>query len=151
MLTAGRAGRRPGGPLTPLLLLPSTPSRRIPLTGSPTESALRSCTTPEPGACNVALRVVRDPRSRTVHALGMHTLRPTRLAITSSPPLLEVFARYILPPPVPPTNRSRPIAPCPSNTTRVRNLFSKKSEHAGRPFKAARRRPILKVLLYARE
>ena len=35
--------------------------------------------------------------------------------------------------------------------TRVRNLFSKKSEHAGRLSKAARRRPILKVLLYARE
>ena len=37
-------------------------------------------------------------------------------------------------------------------TTRMRNLFSKKSERAGRlSSKAARRRAILKVLLYARE
>ena len=40
----------------------------------------------------MALRVVRDPR--TVRVPDTHTLRPTRLAITPSPPLLEVFARY---------------------------------------------------------
>jgi hypothetical protein len=59
-------------------------TRRIPA------PALRSYTTPEPGACDVALRVVRGPR--TVRALNTYTLKPTRLAITPSSPLLEVFA-----------------------------------------------------------
>ena len=61
-------------------------------TGRIPAPALRSYTTPEPEACDVALRVVRDPR--TVRVPDTHTLRPTRLAITPSPPLLEVFARY---------------------------------------------------------
>ena len=39
--------------------------------------------------------------------------------------------------------------PVKKSSTRVRNWFSKKSERAGRPT-AARRRPLLKVLLYAR-
>ena len=59
-------------------------------TGRIPAPALRSYTTPEPGACDVALRVVRGPR--TVRALDTHTLKPTRLAITPSSPLLEVFA-----------------------------------------------------------
>ena len=61
-------------------------------TGRIPAPALRSYTTPEPEACDVALRVVRDPR--TVRVPDTHTLRPTRLAITPSPPLLEVFAHY---------------------------------------------------------
>ena len=59
-------------------------------TGRIPAPALRSYTTSEPGACDVALRVVRGPR--TVRALNTHTLKPTRLAITPSSPLLEVFA-----------------------------------------------------------